>query len=223
MVSSKDPDQVMDVKKPGKSLASATSRPIIVSHGGSGMMKDPMVRDAENVSAVPEKDKSEDQALSPKPEMNIKPPESTPSGTIEEETVGSTKAAAQGPEPEATTTDSPKQSSDDHNEEEKDESDKDDDAYDTEGGVINAVVGKADQKNKERQAAEAEAEKLAKIQKIIKDKTYYLPIHQVHKAKHGLSLFIVLAIFMLLIVSYALIDLEIIDIGFEVPYHIFNK
>ncbi len=51
----KDDKKLMDVSRPGKSAPSATSRPIIVTHGP--IMQDPMVNDtAKAVDSIPESD-----------------------------------------------------------------------------------------------------------------------------------------------------------------------
>lgn len=210
MTNSKDSDQVMDVKKPGKTTASPTSRPIIVGHGS--MMKDPMVREDEKTPPPEDKPDENDQkaARVSHAEVVIAPPadpenndQPSPEHADEPDTISSASADEDSTDASADTPESA-------------------DDVDTDGGVIQAVVGKADQKTKERQAAEAEAEKQAAIQQLIKDKKYFVPIHQPHKAKHGMGLFISITVLLTIVVGYALIDIGVLDLGFDVPYHVLN-
>lgn len=225
MASNSEKSPVMDVTRPGKTPAAATSRPVIIGHGA--MMKDPMVRDnsrednAGGTMASP----AHDQPLVQKAELTVAPPESkepvessTADATVKTEPVTTESDAAAVPE---STDDEAGESSQEESSEQTTESDE----QLTEKGVVDAVVGQAAQNSKDKKKTEAEAAKQAAIEKLIKEKTYFVRIgqaHRAHKGGHG-ALVVLLILLVAAVAAYALADLGIISIGIDVPVHILGK
>lgn len=187
--------QVMDVSKPGKSAADATTRPIIVGH--KPLVQDPMVTTAEDINpeATPEVTEQEEAVASPattrkviapitpvEPEEEADKPEETPVETETEPEVESSDAA-----------------------------------------VVDAVVDQMGSKRKNDQLSEEEKKKQAALDKLVEEKKYFIPIGKSrHKrrtrwAGYAAGLAVLLAGGTLLAA-----DARVINLGFEPPINFFK-
>lgn len=165
----KNDKPIFDVAEPGKSTPSPTSRPVIIGHGP--MLKDPMVS------------QQEDQAEAPKPEVQeTKKPDSSPAGAAKPKETSKAKEAPKDkklvPSAEASA-------------EIKETAKKD-----SQAAVVEAVADQAVAK-KSTKATPEEIAKQAELEKLVEDKTYFVPIGQVtkrRKRRRFASVFIVLII-----------------------------
>lgn len=182
-------EPVMDVTRPGKTAASATSRPIIVGHGA--MIKDPMVREkgAEQATEIEQPATSQPEKLEPHAELKLSVPDDTP----EKSTTSQTTAPASS----TMLADDQKESAASSEETSSDVEQHDDEL--TDKGVVDAVVGQAGQSAKEKKKADADAAQQEAIQKLIHDKTYFVPIKQTNRKRAGGIVLLVTAMLFILL------------------------
>jgi len=160
--------KLMDVSRPGKSAPSATSRPIIVTHGP--MMQDPMVQKEEpaeevKVAAVSH-EKVIEQPAAPAEEPVVKPEEK--------------------PQPEA---DEPAPKPPEEPKPESDSMPLDGDS----GATVEAVADSArDKKKADEEVKAAETEK-AKVSQLVAERKYFVPLSVTsHKRHHRTALILTL-------------------------------
>lgn len=183
--------RVMDVAKPGSAAASPTSRPVIIGHGP--MMKDPMVTpDAENNDMDMDKAdtsrKAKDEA-STDAQLHGK--------TIQPDANATEAESSELPEPAESNSvdDAPEQAV----------ADEDTDIDITNEAVVDAVVGQAGQK-KHPEVSEEEKAEQARLQQLIADKTYALPIGAITKRRNRkiVLVFVVIVLMLLLVLNFVL-------------------
>ncbi len=163
-------DKFFDVAKPGKTAPDPTSRPIIVGHG-ERIKQDPMVSDASTSKPVKEEPKiTESKAAH---EKVVAPIDEIADPKAKEEPKEEPK-----PEPEPKPEDKPSDSA-----------------------AVEAVVEQAGKKKtKDAKANEVSEEEKARrkhIEKLVAEKTYFLPIGQITRkknARNGLIAVVLLAI-----------------------------
>lgn len=198
--------QVMDVAKPGKTPANATSRPVIVSNSAvvqdASVVQDPDATAAEMsetkqslrthtkvVSPIVIEDDTEDQDDSPKQEAEEKPADSE---EVKKDTPAEDKKTSQDDEP-----------------------------LDNSSAIVDAVIDEvASQKDKAQQ--NKEAVRADAVSKLVESKEYFLPIKQVNTQRGSKkpALVALLLLVATIVGLYALVDVGAIKPGFEVPFHV---
>jgi hypothetical protein len=209
-----DKKQVMDVSKPGKVAAHATSRPVIVGHGA--MIKDPMVKEngAEAASEVSTQDYSgaspskvkvtvhrpteDEQAIpakdEPSKDVSLEEPKDNKDETEQ------SPPADDKPEPAA---DKAPESSDE--------------------AVVGAVADQA-ALGKDKEKSDEEIAKAVAIQKLIEDKTYFIPVGQVQRRRNNRMAAVMLVLLLLVVVgAYLVIDAGILRTSINLPFHVFKQ
>lgn len=205
MAAAKDKKPVMDVSKPGKSPADATTRPIITGHE---MIKDPMVTEdkapMEGVTEdVPGSDTEEKPMTSPIGKKVIQPL------SADEEKPEQTEEPAQEEKPE----EEKAESSEEKSEEKKEE------APVTEDAVVDAVLDQVGDKKEETKESEEERKRQEIVDKLVEDKKYFVPIGQVHKRRNNRIALLVLGALLPVLVGLGLAaDAGAINLGFKVPF-----
>lgn len=193
--------QVMDVAKPGKSTPSSTSRPLIVNHGN--ILKDPMVTAEEpakipdNVAVVNDKPAAEEEktTVAVRTAKIIRPPQ-----PAEEE-----QATPKKDEPEPEKPEEPAEPASPS----QDTSDS---------AIIDAVAEQADAKKKSKAEQDALKAQQEHFDKLVAEKTYFLPIGQVRR-RHNRNLLIGLLVILLLAGgAAAAVDAELLNTGIELPF-----
>jgi hypothetical protein len=202
--------QIMDVTHPGKSAANATSKPVIVGHGS--MVQDPMV-------APSEQSKVAEQTIDSVSDVGhegvkVAPPSSSDvaSANQGESVPGEGKTAetkdAQSQEPSESTTN-------------QDTENKPDDMVAGDQGVVSAVADGAI-KHKSKKDTDTDIGNRTRIEKLIKDKTYAVPIGQVRRRQHRIVGILFLTVMVLIVFFYAAIDAGIIEAPINLPYRFFG-
>ena len=165
---------VSDVARPGKTTASATSRPIIVGHGSS--VQDPMVSKSKDVDTTIAQPNRAGKTISPVSE-----------------------AATEEPPTVATPAPTPGESS----------------------AVVDAVLEAATTKKKNETETEVSKKADETAQKLIANKTYFLPINSVARRRNSLIASTLFAFMLLaLIGAYLLIDAEIVQTNITLPINL---
>ncbi len=171
---------ISDVSKPGQTGATPTTRPIIISHGG--MMKDPMVSGSAAASDLEEEAKPVAPVIQTPTRakviqpVSVEPPKTEPSEK---------PAEAEQEAPEESTA-SPEPVSDE--------------------AVVDAVIEQATTKKKDGRLSEEEIKQQEAINKLITDKTYFVPIGQVRRRHRRYALLVSLVIALLVVggLTYAI-------------------
>lgn len=212
------PKKAMDIQAPGKSAPSSSARPIIVNHGP--MIEDPMVQKSSEPTTAPipaghkvikpleqsatlgsmvEKVKKQKDASEEKTEESPK----TESESNEAEATDSEKQ----PKEEATSTDKQTEETENNKpadkEEDKEAKSEDSEAQpttndesssSTEGGVVDAVADQTKDRKKEEEQAKQEVERKEKVEKLIAEKKYFVPLSVARhkKTAHNFSVTVVL-------------------------------
>lgn len=213
---SKESKQVMDVSKPGKSAADATSRPVIVGH--RPMVQDPMVNTAEESN--PEIEKEEPApTVTPTGKKVIAPisePEKPAEEKPEEEKI---EQAPENPvepveadvsaEPETKETEDTKAST---------ETESSDNA------VVDAVADQVGaNKKKEEQLSEEEKKKQEALDKLVAEKKYFVPIGKAHHKSRKSAPLVLLVLLLLVAGGLAAVDAGVLDIGVDLPFDIIKN
>lgn len=215
-----DKKHVMDVMKPGKAAATATSRPVIVGHGA--MIKDPMVHEKGSEAASEISDSDAVEAKSPSAtKLVIKPLEAEEKAVEAEEKPVKDADSSESAVPAETPKDEPKKE-EEKSDDTDDESDTEDDPIDgSDKAIVEAVSDQAklsadEKKRQEQEAAEAEA-----INKLIEDKTYFISVGQVRRHRNNqMAAVLLLVILFALVIGYILVDTGVLNLGFDVPVHL---
>ncbi len=192
-IPSTETKRVFDVAAPGKSPASATSRPVILK--GRSLMKDPMMADAPKTDqAVEESSVEETEAAQTpsEPKKTIKPlaneeseqPADTDSKSDEAETKSTKKESS---------TDAPSMSS-------------------------AAVDALADVAIKAKKSKKEDPKIREALNNHIEQKTYFVPIAQLTKRRLRIELFISLFVLCVIIGLYLAIDAELLLPGIHLPF-----
>lgn len=202
--------QIMDIRRPGKSPANATSRPIIVGHGA--MIKDPMVHDkgTEIVSDVAPVETTHPEILAePKPELVLTPEAASVSGAaIDTAAIDAKNNTSVAGESAVTTP-----------ELQTETSNTSDDSI-----IVDTVAGQATLSREEKQIKSDEAAHQEALKKLIDDKTYFLRVSQPRTVRSKSRIGIVLIVLALLIIgAYLLVDSGVIKTGIDLPFHVFKQ
>lgn len=225
--------KAMDVAKPGKVPADASSKPIIVTH--RPIVQDPMVKsDTEISDLLPVKESQEVKSSPTSGEKVIAPPDHTaetdtekkPAET-EDETVEAAKPEAAEPEGE---TDAEPEANKPPKASKPAQSDPDTTAKadtkkpspSSEAAVVDAVLDQteAGSKQKEDKEAEQEAAKLEHLQKLVEEKKYFVKTGQVARRRNNRIAFVFLVLLLIAIGLYLAVDAKVVKPGFDVPIHI---
>ncbi len=213
-----DDSKVMDVSKPGKGKIVTTSRPVVAPVASDTYKKadnaSPVMPDTEEAKPlVPSAAKKVIQPLT----EDEKPAESASSSEAAD---GSSAQA------ESVQTDNPEQKT---SEEKAPAESKPADAApeDSDAAGVDALAESVNSKKEAAKKAEEQAKKDAEVQALIDSKKYVVPIghdgpgnKKAGKKGSGLLLTLILLIVIALTTAYLLIDAEVIDIGYEVPFEI---
>ncbi len=210
-------DSVMDVTKPGKSTPSASSRPIIVGH--KPMIQDPMVNEA-----APSDDSSESQKI----EVNRTAPKVLQplDQSLSAEAADDSEQDPDGAEPKEDIN-QPSPAADEASAETESTADQQPESQPTvekttETKIVETVVEKAankkgDKSDKDDKAAK---EKQEKINKLIEEKKYFVPVGEpVAKKRRGKILALILLI-LILVGGYAAADYFT---DWPLPYEFFKN
>ena len=197
MAASKKP--VMDVAKPGKSPADATTRPIITGHA---IMKDPMVNEGVAVT----EGVTEEETTPEVTEEKISVPSSShkviqPLENKEEKSEEPAEKPAEEPgKPEPT------------NEEAKETPVSDD-------AVVDAVLDQVSDKKEETKQSEEDRKRQEIVAKLTEEKKYFVPIAQESKRRKNKLTLLILSALLSVVVGLGLAaDAGVIDPGFKVPF-----
>lgn len=205
-----DRKNIMDVSKPGKSAATATAKPVIVGHGA--MIKDPMVKDTDSATDTPA---AEPEHLEVRHEKVILQPSAAMSK--EDKPVDATSPEA---EPEKDTAKEPEAK--DASEESPAKTTDNNDDLGSEEAIVDAVAGQAGKKSKAQSDKDNAQKEL--IEKLIREKTYNLPIKQTAAKRSGRWLMVVMVVALVaLLAGYAAVDAGVVKPGFDVPYHLIGQ
>lgn len=197
----------LDVIRPGKSAASATTRPVIVGHGA--MMKDPMLQTEQKPSAnetqIPAAE--EEKPVVQRTKVVVRPLSDADKNEAQQSNSEGMSASL---EPEAT----PPVEAPQKDAEEDEVSDQ---------AVVDAVASQATAGKGQKKAQEEQAKQEA-IQKLITDKTYVLPIAKARRTSSGRGISIVVSLLLLLVVGgYLLLDAGIIGNNVKLPLDLIKQ
>lgn len=211
--------RVMDIKRPGKSVANATSRPVIVGHGA--MMKDPMMQNKGNEAAsdMPEVDHQPEDLVKAqqKAELVLAPPVAVVEADTSKPQVAETEAVPAEEKLVSTTVDT------EDSKEKVSDDDKPNDAT-NDSIIVDTVAGQASFSKDEKIKADEEAVQQEALSKLINEKTYFVKVgQQVHRQRKNRLSIIILILLVLLVAAYLLIDAGVVKAGFSMPFHIFKQ
>jgi hypothetical protein len=250
-------DKVFDIAKPGKTAASASSRPVIVGH--KTLLQDPMVTNMPSAPIlkkvkIDQNDEGVDETVSGDPAGDIKLLDSSdktiePSDTesiadeqpeaepleesdepeneqkpVEPAVKDKPDEAEEVPEPDVSN-ETEKEPDEEKNEDEAEATDKSDASQDTDSDKA-ADKPTESKKDKDKQVDDsAKVAQEAAYQKLIDDKTYFVPIGE-QKRKRSMRRFLLIIILLLLLAIMAgdlLIDNGTIKTNIKPPIRILNK
>jgi hypothetical protein len=195
---------VMDVSKPGKTPADATTRPIISGHE---IMKDPMVNEEpeqmEGVTVdVKTSDDPKESPSTPPTSHKIIQPLSSTDKTEEETKEESTEKPAKESDTDTKPT----------------EDDKPESSV-TEDAVVDAVLDQVGDKKEETKESEEDRKRQEQVDKLVEEKKYFVPIGQVNKRRNNRIVLLILGALLPVIVGLGLAaDAGVINLGFKVPF-----
>lgn len=229
--SSKKP--IEDVAKPGKTAASATSRPVIVNHGA--MVKDPMVNTEDPAAPdLPTQDGA--PAAAPAPKKVVAPLEPAASDETKdakpvepEAAEEKPKQAAEEPEPAkaeakpekpadekpAEKTDSPE-----NTEESKPESTEENQSDDA---IVDAVADQVADKKAQDKQAEEDQKRQETVDKLVAGKEYFVPLAVARHERNSKIGLITLAVVIPLLVAAGValaIDAGLIGQNISLPFDV---
>jgi hypothetical protein len=197
----KDPKQVMDVSKPGKTAANATARPVIVGH--RSIVQDPMVNAAEE--ANPDVPKEEPAPTVTPAGKKVITPISEPENPADEEAVQESEQPAESAEQAA---EAPVDSTDGES---------------SETAVVDAVADQVGAKKKEEQLSEEEKKKQEALDKLVAEKKYFVPIGKAHHKSRKTAPIVLLVLLLLVAGGLAAVDAGVLDIGVDLPFDIIKN
>lgn len=199
---------VMDVSKPGKSPADATTRPIITGHS---FMKDPMVtEEAKPIEGVTDSPEPTEEKIAI-PVTNHKVIQ--PLDTSEEVTTEKSEESTEAPAPEATEEpEKPQEPS-------KEETPKKEEPATSDDAVVDAVLDQVGDKKEETKENEEERKRQELVDKLVEEKKYFVPIAQERSRRNNRLALIILGALLPIIVGLGLAaDAGAINLGFKVPF-----
>ncbi len=194
----KKENTVMDVSRPGKTAPTASAKPIIVGHGP--MVQDPMVTaETKPVAESPEAPKAQPVVATPSAAKKIISPitQQKSEATAEPEAVTPDEetqvASSETPDPASASLD------------------------DT--AVVDAIVDQVGDK-KHDVPTEEDRKQQEKIERLIAEKKYFVPLGKLHQGSSKAITVIVLLLVFALLGSAAAIDAELVDTGVALPFDV---
>ncbi len=203
---------VMDVEKPGKTPAGATSRPVIVSH--TPIMKDPMV------TSEPSREEQAETTPAPEPQTSL------PSHKVIQPLAAANKEAPASPDEvhakehatAATKADNGDEASSQDGLSGSSRASVSDDA------VVDAVIEQVGNKKQQDKQNTEDEKRQELVAKLVADKTYFVPINVAqHRRTNRTAAVLVLALIPLLIGIVLAIDAGIITTTFTLPFDIIKN
>lgn len=211
--------KVFDVTKPGKTVAPAGSRPVIIGH--KNMLKDPMVKDTD-VSELTEgtkKDKPNDLPPEDIPSGSPAPPPPKESEEIHDTpTIGQVKIQPRGEDEQATKPEEPvksetneadqqntiedeskPQEADEAKEEETNTEDKQADKPESSTVNTDGANHTEAQKQAEKQSQASQA-KQASLEKLIAEQKYFVPVGKT-RSRRSMSLILIVVVIIVVVVG----------------------
>jgi hypothetical protein len=191
--------RIMDVSKPGKTAATATTRPIIVGHGP--IMKDPMMQQPK-VAAVNEEGEpiKKPAPAQPPNKLVLKP---MVAGASADEKSSTAKASDATTDESGADGETPADSQDE--------------------AVVDAVVSQAVKDKRGEQQAKEDTERAIARQKLIDEKKYFLPIGQTARRRNRWAWFILLFLIVAAATVYMLLDANVIKNNVALPFEFFKE
>lgn len=185
---------VMDVAKPGKTPAGATSRPIIVGHGPA--IKDPMVNDGDTPQADVDTEEKQPLQASHKVITPI-------TDTADSESVRTSKDASDSD-------DKPKEA-------EPEGADESDEL--TDDAVVDAVIDQVADKKQSEKVDDAAIKRQELVEQLVSSKKYFLPINSIKRRRNSrLAIVLVAALLPLLIGLVLAIDAGVLLPEVTLPF-----
>ncbi len=183
----------MDVSKPGKSTPDASSRPVIVTN--RSMVQDPTLTDRFK-------------------EDNSKPTEATVArGT---KTISPPNKSSDDDTPNSYTSNSSENHKTEPTLHRKPDIQKD---QSKEAAVVEAVADQAtEDKKKLNKENDADIARKAKLEKLIADKKYFVPIGQVLRRRNRRALIVFLVVLIILVGGYLVVDAGLIKTSIVLPF-----
>ncbi len=202
-----DDAKVMDVSRPGKGKIVPTSRPVVAPLVADTPKND----DTDAGTSTPETEQP--APLTPSSGHKVIEPLSETAVTEDTETADAIEAAApeesaaeqdsEGAEPEPETAAGQDQTS--------------------EAAEVNALAKAAEAKKLAAKEAEAQKKKEEELQQLIDSKQYVVPIGQgarSARSRSGMFVGVLLAVLVLLLAAYLLVDAGVVDPGFDLPFEL---
>lgn len=211
-------EKVFDVTSPGKTIASAHSKPVIVTN--RSVVRDPMVTPltktdagSESSASAEQGESSDDDAAKDMPisKMRIEPLHEDVKAELNDEPEG-------GSEQETSASDASVEQADDGTTADDAQPGKSGDANDEddEFGDIANDTKKAEDKAAAAEAA-AEMKRREEAESAIASKQYFVPINAVQKRRSARALIIVAVVILILIGLLVTMDADVLDIGIDAP------
>jgi hypothetical protein len=220
--SDKNKKQVMDVSKPGKTPASASSRPVIVGH--KPQVQDPMMTTEETKDETPETSETTPEVSSPALSKKVITPLSEADKDADEPAEDEpTEEASEEPEQVSEAAEEPdeKQAAPVTEEAEEPKTPEPEDS--TDSAVVDAVIDQVGDKKQDEIEAEEERKRQETIEKLVAEKKYFVPIGKAHKKSNQISLVLTLLLFVVLVGIFVAIDAEVLDAGFKLPFDVIKS
>jgi hypothetical protein len=209
--------KMVDVSEPGKTAASATSRPVIVGHG-SMIKQDPMVKEGVEVEDA--------KPASSGTRISIKPPEDS-AEEAEEKTSEAEDTEVKPDKNEEKTSEEPTENNnaqpakEDTNEsaEETDKTNDPAEAVQADSGSMaaNEIANKLAAKKEEKAKAEARTKKMEEINKLVNSRKYFVRVHQ-GPGGTSYSTWILIILFVAVVGIILAIDAEMLNVGLLLPF-----
>ena len=188
-----------DVTKPGKTPASATSRPIIVGRGPA--VQDPMVNNETLGISQDTPDKTEEKLAPPSAVKKVISPIS-PSADTELATEAVSKPTSDESKP------------------------ADDTAAEnnTDSAVVDAVLDQVSDKKKQEQLSAEEVKRKELIEKLVAEKKYFVPTKGPHQKRNNRIAILLLVVLLLGAGGVvAAVDARMLDIGITLPFDLIKQ
>lgn len=217
----KSAPKVNDISRPGETPAPATSRPVITGHGPM-LKQDPMVSGKEEETDINE---DKPRIVSARQELKLTPDSDRDESETTEKTEKEDKPAEPLENNENDVKDSEEKPAESEETEKEDDKTPEEDASNSDSAAIDSVASSAEAKKADAKQAEQEQKRKEKIDQLVEDKKYYLPIVEGgHKASsQRLASWILLILLLAVVLVYLLIDAGYIKIGVSLPFDLIKN
>lgn len=214
-------DKVFDITSPGKSMPSASSRPLIVTHKPN--VDDPMVaRKTPETSSEQETSDDSTPSAGEGTEMVMSAPKKNRIEPLHTDIVpdGPSIRLAEGNDEPANSEEPPTEEQDIPEEQEDTKQAEKDELGEENEEISDAAAEVTTKKQAQTEAAkqEAEAEKRqAEVEALINNKQFFVPINAVQK-RRSMKLVIALVVIIVLLLGFLVLwDAEVFDLGITPP------